>query len=139
MEVKAIAKNIGMSPKKVRLIVDLIRGKSVQNALDQLAYVKKHAVLPVKKVLESAIANAENNFKLSKESLYVKIVHVGEGFVMKRWMPRAFGRATPLRKRSSHITIILDSKESVMKSVKDKSISLNEDQKKKTKSVKKSA
>lgn len=105
MEVKAIAKNIRMSAKKARLVVDVIRGKHVEDALSQLMFINKRAVGPIQKVLNSAIANAENNFNLNRKDLIVRVAKVDEGFTLKRWMPRAFGRATPIRKRACHITV----------------------------------
>ena len=105
MEVKAVAKNVRMSAKKARLVVDVIRGKQVDDALHQLMFINKRAVGPIEKVLKSAIANAEHNLNLKKSDLIVTVAKVDEGFTMKRWMPRAFGRATPIRKRTCHITV----------------------------------
>jgi len=105
MEVKAVAKNVRISAKKARLVVDLIRGKQASEAVSQLMFMHKKAAVPVRKVLESAIANAVHNNNLNKDELIVKVAKVDEGFTMKRWMPRAFGRATPLRKRTCHITV----------------------------------
>ena len=110
MEIKAQAKFIRMSPKKVRLIVDLIRGMDVKNAETQLNFSKKLAKEPVLKVLRSGIANAENNFELKKENLFIKKIVVDEGPTLKRWHPRAHGRAATIRKRSSHIGIELSEK-----------------------------
>jgi len=108
MEVKAKAKYIRMSPRKVRLVIDLIRGLEIFQAETQLNFLRKAAVRPVLKLLNSAVANAENDFKLKKENLYIKSITCDSGPTLKRWKPRAFGRATPIRKRSSHISIILD-------------------------------
>jgi large subunit ribosomal protein L22 len=107
MEVRAKAKFIRMSPKKIRLVVDLIRGKSIDKALDQLKFINKKASLSVSKLIESAIANAVNNFELDRNNLFIKEIFVDEGPTLKRWMPKAFGRATPIRKRSSHINLLL--------------------------------
>ena len=107
MEVTAKANNIRMSPRKVRLVIDVIRGMDVMRAQTQLQFIKKSACLPVLKLLNSAIANAEHNFHFGKESLYVKTVTADGGPVLKRWTPKAFGRSAPIRKRTSHITIIL--------------------------------
>jgi len=101
-------RHLRMGPRKVRLVVDLIRGKHVDEALSQLQFSKKHATRPVKKLLESAIANAVHNHNLKRESLVVKTAFVDEGKTLYRWMPRAFGRATPLRKRLCHITLVLE-------------------------------
>lgn len=108
MEVRALAKFIRMSPKKIRLIVDLIRGMGVKEAEAQLKFNSRIAKNPVLKLLRSAIANAENNFELKKENLFINTIIVNEGPTLKRWRPRAHGRAATIRKRTSHITIILD-------------------------------
>lgn len=97
-----------MSPKKVRLVLGLIRGMRVEEAVTQLGFMQKKSTLPVKKLLESAIANAVNNFKLNRNDLFVKTVFADGGPIIKRWRPRAFGRAAMIRKRTSHVTIILD-------------------------------
>jgi large subunit ribosomal protein L22 len=96
-----------MSPRKVRLVVDLIRGKKIEDALTTLQFCKKHAALPVKKLLESAIANAVHNHMALRESLIVEAAFVNEGSSLKRWAPKAMGRATRILKRNSHITIIV--------------------------------
>lgn len=108
MEVKAKARFIRMSPKKVRLVADLIRGMDVDKAEAQLKFTRKAASRPVLKVVQSARANAQHNFKLTPETLFVKVITVDGGPVLSRWTPRAFGRATPIRKRTSHITVVLD-------------------------------
>lgn len=107
MEIKAQVKFVRMSPRKTRLVVDLIRGLDVEEAIHQLQFMTKASAAPVLKLLNSGIANAVNNFKLKKENLYIKTVTVDGGPVLKRWRPRAFGRAAPIRKRSAHITLIL--------------------------------
>ncbi|MCD4705591.1 50S ribosomal protein L22, partial [bacterium] len=107
MEMKAKAKYIKMSPKKVRLVVDVIRKMDVDNALAQLKFINKLAAKPVEKLINSAIANAKHNFGLEKDNLYIKEIKVDEGAILKRWRPRAFGRAGAIRKRSSHISLIL--------------------------------
>jgi large subunit ribosomal protein L22 len=107
MEVRASAKHIRMSPRKVRLVVDVVRGMETEKALDQLKFIKKLAAKPVIKLLNSAIANAVNNFELDKSNLYIKEIRVDEGPTVYRWMPRAYGRATPIRKRTSHISLVL--------------------------------
>ena len=100
--------NLRIAPRKVRLIADLIRGLDVQEALNQLAYTVRRSSLPMEKLLRSAIANAENNFGLDRDNLYVSAVLVGEGATLKRWLPRAFGRATMLKKRTSKISLVLE-------------------------------
>ncbi|MFA6006429.1 MAG: 50S ribosomal protein L22 [Candidatus Paceibacterota bacterium] len=108
MEVKASLQSYRQSPRKVRLIADAIRGRQVSDALAQLDLMVKRGAAPMKKLLMSAVANAENNFKLNKDSLMVKNVTVNAGVTMKRSMPRAFGRAYPIHKRTSHISLTLD-------------------------------
>ncbi len=110
MEVRAKAKFIRISPKKVRLLVDLIRGLDVEEALVQLQFSKKHSSLPIATLLKSAIANAEENDDLKRNNLFVREITVDGGPTLKRWMPKAMGRATPLIKRSSHITVVLAEK-----------------------------
>ncbi|MBU4422019.1 50S ribosomal protein L22 [Patescibacteria group bacterium] len=108
MEIKAKVRYLRMSPRKVRLVVDLIRGKKVSEALDILTFSNKWAKKPVIKLLNSAVANAEHNFELQKDNLYIKAIKADGGPMLKRWMPRAFGRAGAIRKRTCHIEIILD-------------------------------
>jgi large subunit ribosomal protein L22 len=107
MEVKAQAKYIRMSPRKVRLLTNLVRGKTVAAALDQLVFAGKMASLPVRKVIASAVANAKHNFDIAESNLYIKEIRVDQGKTLKRWLPRAHGRATPLNKRTCHINVIL--------------------------------
>ena len=96
-----------MSPRKVRLVADLIRGMKAGEADTRLRFVPKAAALPVRKLLASAVANAGHNFKLQKEGLVVKSIFVNQGPTVKRFRARAMGRAAPIRKRTSHITIVL--------------------------------
>ena len=107
---RAIARYIRISSRKVKVVLDLIRGKSVNEALGILMYTPKAAAEPVLKLLKSAIANAENNMNLSADDLYVAEVFADQGPTLKRFRPRAQGRASRIRKRTSHITIILDQK-----------------------------
>ena len=107
MEIKAKAKNIRISPKKVRLVADLVRGMKIGTALDQLKFLNKKASLPVSKLIDSGVANALNNYDLDKNNLYIKEIKVDEGRTLHRHRPRAYGRATPIRKRFSHIVLIL--------------------------------
>lgn len=99
-----------MSPRKVRLVVDAVRGMAVEPALAQLSFMPRAAARPVKKLLESAIANAEHNFKLDRDGLFIKAALVNQGPTLKRWRPRAMGTAAPILKRTSHITLVLESK-----------------------------
>jgi len=120
MKVQAIAKlrHLRMAPRKVRLVVDLIRGMKVEEAMVQLSRLNKLAVRPVKKLLDSAVANAKNNHKIKEETLMIKTAFVDGGATLHRWMPRAMGRATPIRKRTSHITLILEGEAEENKKVK---------------------
>ncbi len=110
MEAKAIAKYVRLSPRKVRQVVDLVRGKGVDEALAILKYTPKRASKVVAKVVKSAAANAENNLQLNKDELYVKACYVDQGPTLKRYRPRAMGRADMLRKRTSHITVVVGDK-----------------------------
>ncbi len=110
METKAKLRFLRMSPKKVRAVADVIRGLGVAEAQRQLQFANRLAGRPLLKLLNSAIANAENNQGLIKDNLYVKEIRVDEGPTLKRWQPKAHGRATPLRRRSSHISIVLGEK-----------------------------
>jgi large subunit ribosomal protein L22 len=107
MEIKAKVKFIRISPRKIRIVADIVRGLPTTQALDQLKFVNKKAALPLAKLINSAVANATNNFELDKNNLYIKEIRVDEGPTLDRWMPRARGRATPIRKRTSHINLIL--------------------------------
>lgn len=104
---KATLKQYRQSPRKVRLVADLIRGKKVDKALTDLEFATKRASGAMKKLLNTAIAGAKHNFKLEKDDLFVKEVTVDQGPTLHRWMPRARGRATPINKRTSHITVVL--------------------------------
>jgi large subunit ribosomal protein L22 len=109
--VRAQAKYVRVSPRKVREVVDLIRGKSVADARATLFFTKRGAAQVVAKVLNSAVANAENNNGLAAADLVVREAYVNEGPTLKRWKFRAMGRVNRIRKRSSHITIAVDEKE----------------------------
>lgn len=116
MEVKAYARYIRMSPRKVKLVIDLIRGKDVITAGTILRFATRAAAKPVLKLLNSAIANAKHNFKLDESKLFVKKIMADQGPTLKRFRPRAFGRAAGIKKRSTHITIVLDE---IVKPVKE--------------------
>lgn len=107
---KATAKYIRMSPRKVKAVIDLIRNKKIDEAQAILVNTPKAATQPVLKVLNSVAANAENNLGMSRDNLYVAEVYANQGPTLKRYRPRSHGRATRIRKRTSHITIILDEK-----------------------------
>jgi large subunit ribosomal protein L22 len=108
MEARAITKFIRLSPRKVRLVVDQIRGKGVEEALNILKFTPKRSALVVSKTLRTAVANAESTQSVDVDQLYVKQVKVDEAGMWKRFTPRAQGRATRIRKRLTHITIVLD-------------------------------
>ena len=105
MEVRAIAKYVRVSPQKCRLVADQVRRLPVGQALELLQFSPKKAAVPIRKTLESAIANAEHNQGLDIDELRVDTITIDEGPVMKRWRPRAKGRAPPIIKRTSHITV----------------------------------
>lgn len=107
MQVKAAVKHIRMSPTKVRLVADLIRGLEVKNAMDQLRFSSKLAKKPIMKLMDSAVADALHNFDIKKDNLFVKEIRVDEAKKLYRWMPKAHGRATKIRKRSCHISLVL--------------------------------
>lgn len=104
---RSYLKGIRVAPRKARLVVDLVRGKHVQEALDILKFTNKKAAPVVAKMISSAIANAQNGATVDVDHLIVSKVFVDEGPTMKRFLPRAQGRATPIRKRTSHITVEL--------------------------------
>ena len=105
MEVRAIAKYVRVSPQKCRLVADQVRRLPVGQALELLQFSPRKAAAPIRKTLESAIANAEHNQGLDIDELRVDTITIDEGPVLKRWRPRAKGRATPVIKRTSHITV----------------------------------
>lgn len=111
MQTKAKAKSIRISPKKIRLVADLIRGMDAGEAAVQLNFSVKSAALPLAKLLKSAVSNAEENFNLDKNNLFIKEIRVDEGQTIKRWRPRAFGRATMIRKRTAQVSLVLEEKE----------------------------
>ena len=105
---RAVAKYIRISSSKVRIVIDLIRGKSVAEARAILMNTPKAATEPALKLLNSAVANAENNLEMAADSLYIAEAYADQGPTLRRFRPRAQGRATRIRKRTSHITIVLD-------------------------------
>ncbi len=105
---RAIARYVRISSRKVKIVIDLIRGKKVDDALAILMYTPKSAAPVVEKLLNSAIANAENNLELNRDSLYVAEVYANQGPTLKRYWARSHGRADQILKRTSHITIVLD-------------------------------
>ncbi len=107
MEVRAVAKDTGISPRKVRLLVDMVRGKKVDEALTILRFAPTPTARVVAKVVKSAVANAENNFQMSPSDLKIVTVFADGGRTLKRFRPRARGRSNQILKRSSHITVIV--------------------------------
>jgi len=106
-DAKAVAKYVRISPRKARAVIDLIRGKDLKEAEAILKFTVHKGTDPIGKVLKSAAANAEHNFELDRDQLYVKAAYVDGGPVLKRLMPRAQGRGDIIKKRSSHITIVV--------------------------------
>ena len=111
METKAIARYVRVSPRKARVVVDLVRGKSVVQAQEILAFTNRGIAETVEKVLNSAVANAENLHHVRPEALYVKECYVDEGPTLKRIRPRAKGSASRINKRTAHITIVVATRE----------------------------
>jgi len=117
MAAKAVARFVRISPRKLRLIMDKIRGNSVEEALNKLSFAPQKGARIIKKLIDSAVANAGQNSELDVDSLYIKRIFADEGPTLKRWRPRAMGRATRIRKRTSHLTVILDEKKHEIKSI----------------------
>ena len=108
--VKAINKNIRSSSRKVNLLLKNIRGKKVDIAIRYLSFARKRIAFDIKKTVQSAVANAENNYQYDIDSLYIKEAYVGKSVVLKRFRPRAKGRASPIKKPYSNLTIVLAEK-----------------------------
>ncbi len=106
-EARAISKNVRITPRKARLVMDLVRGKSVKEALGLLANTNKAASEPVAKLIKSAAANAVNNFGMDEDSLYIAQIWANDGLRMKRYLPRAKGSASGLVKRNSHLYVVI--------------------------------
>jgi large subunit ribosomal protein L22 len=111
MEARAIARHLRVSPLKARQVADLVRGKDVDEAIGILRYTNKKSAPLIGKVLKSAVANAEHNYDMDSDELYVSEIYVDEGPTLKRMRPRAYGRADVRRHRTSHITVILRERE----------------------------
>lgn len=107
MDVKAHLRFLRHTPRKTRLVADLVRGVDADKALSTLSFDPHHPARDVKKLIESAVANATHNFQLEAANLYVKEIRVDGGPVLKRMFPRAMGRGAPIRRRTSHITVVL--------------------------------
>lgn len=122
-----------MSPRKVRLVVDVVRGMEVDKAVAQLMFSPKSAARPVRKLIESAVANAVNNHDMQKDALYVATIKVDGGPTYKRYRPRAHGRAAMIRKRTSHINVVLKEREDLVKKTTKKAKSTKAEKKAPTK------
>jgi large subunit ribosomal protein L22 len=118
-QAKANLNTYRQSPRKVRVVADLVRGKKVREALDILAFAPKRAAKPIEKLISSAVANAKN-LSLEAEKLVVKEIRVDEGRILYRRMPTARGRAFPMRKRTSHVSVTLEEREPKVKKSKNK-------------------
>jgi large subunit ribosomal protein L22 len=110
VESRAVTRYMRIAPRRVRLVVDMIRGQRVEQALGILEFTSRRAARLIAKTVKSAVANAESNQNVDVDRLYVKRAYVDEGPTLKRFMPRAHGRATPILKRTSHVTIVVDEK-----------------------------
>src|SRR5690625_5659092 len=110
MQAKAVAKSVRIAPRKVGLVIDLIRGKNVGEAIAILQHTQRGASPTIEKVLKSAIANAEHNYEMDTDNLVISEAYVNEGATMKRFRPRAQGRASSINKRTSHITVVVTEK-----------------------------
>jgi|TARA_B110000305_G_C19057741_1_gene455645 large subunit ribosomal protein L22 len=115
ISIKAVNKNVRSSTRKIALVLDFIRGKKADIALRDLEFTRKRIAHDVRKTVKSAVANAENNYQYDIDNLYVKEAYVGKSIVMKRFRPRAKGRASAIKKPFSRITIILEEKKEVKK------------------------
>lgn len=119
MKLTSKVKHLHMTPQKCRLVADLVRGVDVEKAEMQLKNIRKKAAEPILKLLNQAVASAEHNKDMDKSNLYINKIFIDEGTSMKRWQPRAFGRAYPILKRTSHITLELNEKVAGKKKAKD--------------------
>ena len=108
MRVKAVAKNVGFSPRKIRLVIDMVRGKKVDDALTVLSFLTTPSAKAVAKVIKSASANAENNLEMSSADLRIAAIFADQGHTLKRFRPKSRGRVSPILKRSSHITVLVE-------------------------------
>ena len=110
MEARAIAKFIRVSPRKARMVVDLVRGKKLVEALAILRYTPNKATAAVTKVVKSAAANAEHNYEMDRDEIFISAIYVDQGPSLKRVMPRAMGRADIIKRKTSHITVVVSDK-----------------------------
>ncbi|KAB8121982.1 MAG: 50S ribosomal protein L22 [Candidatus Phytoplasma cynodontis] len=117
MNIKAIANKIPITPRKVRLVIDLVRGKRIKEAQSILMFTRKTASSVVLKLLKSAVANAVHNYKFNEDDLYINQIFVNEGLRLTRFFPRAKGKTDKIKKRTSHITISVSSVENKNKEI----------------------
>jgi large subunit ribosomal protein L22 len=108
MQVQAKLRHFRMAPRKARLVTDMIKGMEVEKAINTLQVTNKKCAPVIRKLVESAVANADQRGDMEVDALYISQAYVNEGPTMKRFQPRAMGRATPIRKRTSHITVVLE-------------------------------
>ena len=111
MKVNSIAKNVGIPPRKVKLVVDMVRGKNVNDALTTLKFVPTPAARALTKVIKSAISNAENNYEMTPDNLVITDIFANKGQTLKRYRAQARGRVSPILKRSTHITVYVSEEE----------------------------
>lgn len=107
MKVRSVAKGVGVSPQKVRLVIDMVRGKKVDEALTILTFLPTPTAKAVAKAIKSAAANAENNFQMMPADLKITAIFADKGHTLKRFRPKSRGRVSPILKRSSHITVLV--------------------------------
>lgn len=110
MEIKAVTRFIRISARKTRLIMDELRGRKVEEAVNMLSFAPQKGAMILKKLINSAASNAEQNAAIDVDSLYIKRIYADEGPILKRFRPRAQGRSSRIRKRTSHLTVVLDEK-----------------------------
>jgi len=113
MKITAKLNHLRIAPRKVRLVADIIRGRDVKEAEIQLKFLARRAAEPLLKLLNSAVSNAQHNFNIEKDNLYISELQINEGPPLKRWMPRAMGRSAQIMKRTSHINLVLETKKEV--------------------------
>jgi large subunit ribosomal protein L22 len=111
MEARAVGRGIRVSTRKVRLVVDVVRGRRVSEALALLQFMPRAGASEVAAIIKSAVANAENNYQMTPDALVIKSINANEGQRSKRFLPRSRGRVSPVLKRSSHVTVVLEEKE----------------------------
>ncbi len=112
MQVQAKLRHFRMAPRKARLVTDMIKGMDIEKAINTLQVTNKKCAPVIRKLVESAVANADQRGDMDVDALYISRAFVNEGPTMKRFQPRAMGRATPIRKRTSHITVVLEDERS---------------------------